>query len=75
MPEKKWFHGYLYIRRNNVTINMGNIENYGDAPEITVNTKVKSPATDTQYSKAQKDLTVVDEVIFGWSDSRKRVYH
>ena len=59
---KEMFHGYLYIRRNNVTINMGNIENYGDAPEITVNTKVKDPATDTQYSKAQKDLTVVDEV-------------
>ena len=59
---KEMFHGYLYIRRNNVTINMGNIENYGDAPEITVNTKVKDPATDTQYSKAQKDLSVVDEV-------------
>ena len=59
---KEMFHGYLFIRRNNVTINMGNIENYGDAPEITVNTKVKDPATDTQYSKAQKDLTVVDEV-------------
>ena len=59
---KEMFHGYLYIRRNNVTINMGNIENYGEAPEITVNTKVKDPATDTQYSKAQKDLTVVDEV-------------
>ena len=59
---KEMFHGYLYVRRNNVTINMGNIENYGDAPEITVNTKVKDPATDTQYSKAQKDLTVVDEV-------------
>lgn len=59
---KEMFHGYLYIRRNNATINMGNIENYGDAPEITVNTKVKDPATDTQYSKAQKDLTVVDEV-------------
>lgn len=59
---KEMFHGYLYIRRNNVTINMGNLENYGDAPEITVNTRVKDPANDTQYAEAKKDLTVVDEV-------------
>lgn len=61
---KDMFHGTLHINRDSVTVELGNIENEGDAPEITISTKAKDSTSGTQLAKAEDSAEITDEVFY-----------
>ena len=59
---KEMFHGLLYIRRNGVTVDLGNIENYGEEPDITIDTKARDAGSGSWYAAPDGENKIVDTV-------------
>lgn len=56
--DKEMFRGTLTIRRDKVTVDLGNIENTG----ISLATTAKDAETDSHYAAADADVCIIDTV-------------
>lgn len=59
---KEMFHGLLYIRRDSVTVDLGNIENYGQEPPISMDTVAKDVTSGSWYSVPDSNNQITDTV-------------
>ena len=59
---KEMFHGLLYIRRDSVTVDLGNIENYGQEPPISMDTVARDAASDNWYAVPDSSNQIIDTV-------------